>query len=217
MPKHIGMDMVTGKGVTSDCSSILSAMSDDRKPFPPTEPALKLTRPSAEAWAATVAEERRHLLEDQEALREREQNLRNYEVRLRALQAEIDASHSAAAPKSSDSTSPFPSGQGTRGPFGGETALKTAWDKLHRARELFEAEQSHLREDRHAIREQITALKHREEAVSAREALLNERETHANAAALPAQPVAGAQTESAVSRLTRVPFNMARSVFGGKK
>jgi hypothetical protein len=32
-----------------------------------------------------------------------------------------------------------------------------------------------------------------------------------------AQPIAAEQTMSAVTRLTRAPFDMARSVFGGKK
>ena len=59
--------------------------------FPTAEAALKPARSPAEKWAATVAEERRRLQEDNESLRERESNLREYEARLRILQAEIEA------------------------------------------------------------------------------------------------------------------------------
>ena len=52
------------------------------------------------------------------------------------MQAEID---SRREPQSSTSVSPFPAG---------ELSLQSAWDKLIRARELLEAEQTHLREDR---------------------------------------------------------------------
>ena len=192
-------------------------MSDDRNPLSPSESAPRPLRPSAEAWAATLAEERRHLVDDHDALREREQNLRNYEARLRALQEEIDAGRGLSAPLSSDSTPPLSARQGTRPPFGDETAMLSAWDRLHRARELLEAEQSHLREDRHAMRDQLATLKQREAALLARETLLAEREAHASALALPSAPVAGEPSESAVMRLTRAPFELARSVFGGKK
>lgn len=178
---------------------------------------LKLTRPSAEEWAATLVEERRRLQEDHEALREREQNLRNYEKRLRALQEEIEAGRATAANGKSGSMAPMPVRQITRIPFGDETVLMSAWEKLHRAREILEAEQAHVREDRHVIREQTEALKRREVAVMAREEALAEREARA-IELLTAS--GGATTDdtavSAVSRLTRVPFNMARSVFGGK-
>lgn len=182
--------------------------------FPAPEPSLRLRRPAIDNWAATLAEERRRLLEDQEALREREQNLRNYEARLRALQHEIEAGRSAPAA----TVPPTPATRSSRVPFEDAAALPAAWDKLHRARELLEAEQAHLREDRHAMREQEAAMKRREEAVAAREAAVAERE-----ALLPepgpeaGEPVAAEHTLSAVTRLTRAPFNMARSIFGGGK
>lgn len=199
--------------------------------FPPTEPTLKLPRVSAEKWAETLAEERRRLQEDHEALREREENLREYEARLRALQAEIEASRACApaptrpaAPAAAmvthapSSTAPFlrPS---SRTPFHDDPALQAAWEKLHRAREILEAEQNHLRDDRIAIREQQNAIKQREHALNDREARLAEREALlAEAAPAPeGEPIAGEHTMSAVTRLTRAPFNMARSVFGGKK
>ncbi len=186
--------------------------------FPASEPVLKLSRPSAEKWAAALLEERRRLLEDQDALREREQNLRNYEARLRALQEEIETGRGLATHATSDSMASFPTRQMSRPPFGNETDLATAWAKLHRARELFEVEQSHLREDRHAIREQEVVLKRREATVAVREAQLAERETNA-AGETPGsdEPVAGEHSMSAVTRLTRMPFDMARSVFGGRK
>lgn len=186
--------------------------------FPTPAPVLKLARPSAEKWAATLAEDRRRLQEDHEALRDREANLREYEARLRALQAELEASRAglpaaaAASAAARPTLTPFqrPS---SRTPFGDENALHAAWDKLHRARELLEVEQTHLRDDRFVIRDQMDSLKKREEALAAREVRLNERETLVAAA----MPIASEHTMSAMTRLTTTPFEMARSVFRGKK
>lgn len=180
--------------------------------------ALQLARPSTEKWAASLAEERRRLLEDHEALREREENLRSYEKRLRALQEEIVAGRSATTTLKAGTTAPHPPRQVTRLPFGDETALLSAWEKLHRAREILEAEQAHVRDDRNVIREQAAALKRREAAVIAREEQVTEREARAiELLTSSGVTVASESGESAVSRLTRVPFDMARSVFGGKK
>lgn len=198
--------------------------------FPAPAPTLKLVRPSADKWAATLADERRRLLEDQEALREREENLRQYEARLRALQAEIETGRTGAAASpgaaAAASTSERSSGvpfqrPGSRAPFGDEAALQAGWEKLHRAREILEAEQNHLRVDRLAIREQETAVKRREQAVAEREMRVAEREaavpaTAANGAATE-EPVASEHTMSAVTRLTRAPFNLARSMLSGKR
>lgn len=185
--------------------------------LPRPEPALKLVRPSAEKWAATLAEERRRLEEDQEALREREENLRRYEARLRVLQVEIEAGRNGRGPATNlPVAAEQPVDSGKREPEGDENALVAAWSKLHRARELLEAEQAHLREDRHAIREQDAALRHRETALEAREQTLAEREQRLEHASVSCEPVASEQTMSAMTRLTRVPFDMARSVFGGK-
>ena len=178
------------------------------------EPALKLPR-SSEKWAATLAEERRRLHEDQEALREREQNLRDYESRLRALQAEIEAGRAPQASTAVRSNAPFlrPSSQT---PFVDDPVLKSAWEKLHRAREILEAEQKNLRDDRIALQELEKQLKRRDEALTAREAKLAAREALVTAAA-PAHPAEGDAKPSAVSKITRAPFDMARSVFRGKK
>lgn len=181
--------------------------------FPPPAPTLKLVRPSAEKWAANLAEERRRLQEDHDVLREREENLRDYEARLRALQAEIEASRQgitapamvAMAASAPATAMPFhrPS---SLTPFGDEVALKAGWEKLHRARELLEVEQTHMRHERVVLHDQLEALKQREDAVAAREAAVSEREALITAA----QPVAG---ESAMSRLTTAPFQF----FAGKK
>jgi hypothetical protein len=190
--------------------------------LPPAAPALKLARPSAEKWAATLAEERRRLQEDQEALRERESNLREYESRLRILQADIEAARAvptfapgAASPGSRAPISHFQRPT-SRAPFTDDAGLQAAWEKLHRAHELFEAEQANLRDDRIAISELADATKRREEAVAARELRLAEREALV-AAAIPEMMGNTPETGgSAMSKLTRGPFNLARSVFGGK-
>ena len=107
---------------------------EDAITFPTPEPELKLARPSAEKWAATLAEERLRLQEDQEALREREDNLREYESRLRQLQAEIEAgrsgpvAHGTHAPLTSRSTPPLFQPPMSRAPFNEERALQAAWE-----------------------------------------------------------------------------------------
>ena len=188
--------------------------------FPPPEPALKLARPSAEKWAATLAEERLRLQEDQEALREREENLREYEARLRMLQAEIEAGRSPSGSNAPTPTRQTPSifqRPTSRAPFNEDPALASAWEKLHRAREIFEAEQKNLRDERITIRELELMIKRRTEELTEREARLAEREALVVAATPSAEPAPSEQQTSAVSRITRAPFDMARSVFGGKK
>jgi len=194
--------------------------------FPPPAPILKLARPSAEKWAATLAEERRRLQEDHDALRDREANLRDYEARLRDLQAEIEASRPGAmtplaAPVSrpTGSLAPRPS---SRTPFTEDPALHQAWEKLHRARELLEVEQAHLRDERMVFHDQSEDLKRREFLVAGREAQVAEREalvaaaSSASVSSADAEPIAGEHTMSAMTRLTTAPFKMARSVFRGR-
>ena len=186
--------------------------------FPSPIPSLKLARPSAEKWAAALREERRRLMEDQEALREREQNLREYEARLRALQEEFTTNRQTKSAVPADA-SPKVLFRPMLPLLSGNTeALKMAWEKLHRTRELLAAEQAHVREDRHALREQETAVKRREEAVAAREQALAEREAYMTAELTSSGALsADEHPASAVSRLSRMPFDLARSVFGGKK
>lgn len=192
--------------------------------FPSRPPVLKLTRarsavqPTAEKMALSLAEERRRLQEDHDALRLREENLRHYEARLRALQDEIEAGREAVQP-TARTAAPFvrPS---SNAPFDGDSALQAAWGKLHRARELLESEQTHLRNERISTQEKEDELKRREKNVAERELRVAERERALLESATTAQaeqPIAAEQTMSAVTRLTRSPFEMARSVFSGKK
>ena len=194
--------------------------------FPARPPALKLPRSSAalptpEKWAVTLAEERRSLKEDHEALRVREENLRDYEARLRALQDEIERARPASAVPVRPAALVAPVARTpSRAPFESEAALQSAWEKFHRTRELFEAEQAHLRSERISTQEKENDMKRREKAVAEREARLAERErlvAEATAPVAAAQPIGAEHTMSAVTRLTRGPFDMARSVFGGKK
>src|SRR5687768_4887099 len=125
--------------------------------FPPPGPDLRLSRPPTAKWAATLAEERLRFQEDQEALRTREENLREYESRLRLLQAEIEAGRTLGSTQHvatpTRSTAPFFQRPSSRVPFSEDPALAAAWEKLHRAREILEAEQKNLRDDRISIRE----------------------------------------------------------------
>src|SRR5262249_28252748 len=153
--------------------------------------------------------------EDQDALRERETNLREYEERLRAWQAELDAGRPAAGATqrpAGATVAPFqrPS---SRTPFSAEDpALQAAWEKLHRARELFEAEQMHLRGDRIALKDQDEELKRRDAEISAREVRVAEREALLLAAMpapdAPGEPVGAEHTMSAVTRLARSPLSV---------
>jgi DNA repair exonuclease SbcCD ATPase subunit len=189
--------------------------------FPPVAPVLKLTRPPAEKWAATLAEERRRLQEDHEALREREANLRDYEARLRALQAELEAGRVAPPVTTRATAAPFLRSS-SKAPFMDDAGLQAAWEKLHRAREILEAEQRHMRDERIVLSEKDADVQQRAQAVAAREARVAAREELIAAATPPAtvpsgEPVASEHTMSAVTRLTRAPFNLARSVFRAKE
>ncbi|MEI6463778.1 MAG: hypothetical protein WCQ89_03585 [Verrucomicrobiota bacterium] len=189
--------------------------------FSSSAPAPKAANPSAESWAVTINEERLRLQEDQDALREREENLREYEARLRSLQAEIEADRvpsAAPLPMVSRSTPSLFQRPSSREPFTDGANLYSAWEKLHRAREILEAEQKNLRDDRITLREHEAMIKHREAVLTDREAQLTEREALLiNAAPLIAAPVDEEIEQSAVSRLSRMPFQVARSVFGGRK
>lgn len=167
------------------------------------------------ANAAALEAERRRLEEDADALRLREANLREYEAHLRALQSEMDAARGGQP----HTNAPFP----TRSlpPFAHDDAsLEAAWQKLHRARELSEAEQAHLRDDRLAMHAFEVELKQREAAVAAREARVAQQEELQAAAEAPRtkrEPMAGQQTISAFTRLTRAPFLIAESLRGKNK
>ena len=185
--------------------------------FPSMKPELKLNTTAAERdelHAATLLEERRRLDEDLQVLRAREANLRDYETHLRALQGQIESS-TPTVPSVGRAGGPgCPSRPASGAPVENEAALSAAWEKLHRARELMEAEQAHLRDDRLNLKETAAVLKRREDALALREARLTEREEQLAVAtasfteSLKAPP-------SAMARFTQAPFAMAKSVFGG--
>ena len=165
------------------------------------------------------------LHEDMDSLREREENLREYESRLRQLQSEVESGRALVVamgtnPPMPIRNTPTPFHRPTSvAPFHDDASLQAAWEKLHRAREILEAEQKNLRDERITMREQETQMRRREEAVAEREVRLTDREALVVAAAgvVHAMPVEEVAHVSAVSRITRAPFDIARSVFGGKK
>lgn len=149
--------------------------------------------------------DRQRLEADLAALHEREENLRAYEEHLRAMQAEIDARR---VPESSTSVSPFPAG---------ELSLQTAWDKLIRARELLEAEQTHLRDDRLALQAERSEFKRQQATLAAREQAVTAREQALTNPEPVLEPMAGQHTIGAASRFTFSPFALARSVLRSGK
>lgn len=182
-------------------------------PSPAGAPALRLARrpriqsadtPPGRGSAAAS------FVADLEALREREANLRAYEERLRVWQGELDARAGAApefpAPVAGSSFL-RPS---SHSPFARDLSLEAAWEKLHRARALLEAEQRQLCDDRLKFRDADAGLRERETDLAAREAQLAERER-----ALAAAATASAATDSgsAAWNLTRAPFRAARAIF----
>jgi hypothetical protein len=171
--------------------------------FPAAKPELKL--PSHSSHPLPL-EERRRMDADIEALRLREANLRDYEARLRAWQEQIDANPSPGGP-----AAPATAG---RMPVEGDPVLKSAWDKLIRARELLEAEQAHLRDDRLNLKEAMAVLKRREEALALRDARVTQREEELHAALEASMAEQG--KSSALARFTQAPFAMAKSVFSSK-
>jgi hypothetical protein len=188
-------------------------------------PSPGLTEASLSASAVALELERRRIQEDSEALQVREENLREYEARLRALQKELDAIRGGTAGGAQNARSTPPFSTRSMAPFSHDDAgLEAAWQKLHRARELTEAEQAHLRDDRLAMRALEANLKEREAAVAEREARVAAQEQliaaalprpkQPRAAAKKREPVAGEQTISAFTRLTRAPFLIAESLRG---
>ena len=100
------------------------------------------------------------------------------------------------------------------GPYG-TAALQEGWDKLYRARAILEAEQTHLRDDRIALQGEIDALRKREQALADREWHIAEYERLV--ALEKAEADDKRENASTIAKLTRAPFDMARSVFGTKK
>jgi len=149
------------------------------------------------------AQERRRWHEDLDLFRAQEENLRAYEQRLRKIQAQLEADRvlwfSASARPSSHS------------PFTDDAALREAWAKLQRANELMEAERSNFRDDRLAMQDHHAAVKRREAQLRDREIQLALQEKRLRELPPPPPPT------SAIKSFTRMPFEMARAVFGSAK
>lgn len=176
--------------------------------FPANKPELKLSTHSAHPL-----EERRRMDEDIEALRQREANLREYEAHLRNWQEQIEKGQAQTTPPAVIAPAVMartPSGA----PFESDPSLQIAWDKLIRARELLEAEQAHLRDDRLNLKETAAVLKRREDAIALREARLAQREEQLSAAV--DASIAEHTKASTFARFTQAPFAIAKSVFGSK-
>jgi hypothetical protein len=110
----------------------------------------------------------------------------------------------------------------SRSPFGEDhyqptqqEALQAAWDKLYRARALLEAEQQHLRDDRISLQGELESLTLREGAVIAREQRLQQIEAQMELERFEAEQAR--QSQTTIGRITRAPFEMAKSVFTAKK
>jgi hypothetical protein len=123
-------------------------------------------------------------------------------------------SQGISRPMESDNTVPFDNGSAS--PHG-QAGLQAAWDKLYKARSILEAEQVHLRDDRIALQGEIELLEQRVQNVAAREERIQQLELHYQMQAAAVQDAqAEKDSQSALTRLTRAPFDMARSVFGKK-
>jgi hypothetical protein len=154
------------------------------------------------------------IAEDLAHLRDREENLRAYEVRLRALQVEIESSRDQTRVVSRGITSSPFLAPSSRTPFD-DGSLQAAWEKLHRARSLLEAEQTHVREDRLALVDEKASLKRREEQLAFREARFAAAQKVTVDAAAAAQEIE--DNAGPMSRLTRAPMAIAKSVFSAKR
>ena len=187
--------------------------------FPhPSAPGVELKVPRRNAAQAAYADLldrstndiNHRIAEDMEALRQREENLREYEARLRALQADVDLGRIPVRPA--------PAPMASRSPFD-DGSVQAAWEKLHRARSLLEAEQSHMREDQLALKEEREILRRRSADLDVREARLAARERPAALAEASetGRPARAEETAGVMDRFTRAPFAMAKSVFGSRK
>jgi hypothetical protein len=194
--------------------------------FPPFPPKLKLERRPTDKSPGHVEDERNRLEGEKHALEDREPDLKKHEERSRAVEQEGPAREETVASSAVSTSAPFGqhhrSGSVERDDNDG--ALQTGWEQLHRARELLEAEQGNVRNERVGLRDFNELLKLREAAVAAREVAVAdreravaEREAQLAAAAPPPDPAAASTEASAMTRLTRAPFAIARSVLGPKK
>lgn len=114
--------------------------------------------------STVIAQDRRRCHEELDELREREENLRRYEERLRDMQGRLETQRltTAAAPAH---------GGGQPDP-----QLLTAWEKLHRASELLEAERATFRDERMAMKDLEQTIRRREERLRQLEAQIAQHE-----------------------------------------
>jgi hypothetical protein len=161
--------------------------------------------------ANKIAQERRRWHDDLDQLREQENNLHDYEARLRQVQAQLE----------SDRVLWFSArNTASRSPFAEDPSLKDAWQKIQRATELLEAERANFCDEKLTFAEYEAEVKRREEKI--KETAVKNEELNHRQPALPSSPVPpdvsmGAATLSAVKTFSRSPFEMAKSVFSGKK
>lgn len=192
--------------VGRSCLESRFTMNNTAFPAPGPKPTLKLSR---RPHGGNDDLQQRHLADELAEIREREANLAEYEARLRSWQAQLDEQNNV--PISSTSSAPFLPAS-TRMAPGSDAALRSAWDRLHRARELLAAEQNQVRDERLALRDAERQVKQREADVTAREAKVALREQAIAAAEAPrTHKNAG---DGAVKRLTQAPFRVARAMFG---
>lgn len=177
-------------------------------PFAGAKPVLKLPRRGAAAGSETSVETetaaRWQIADELAEMRRREANLAEYESRLRVWQSQLDAQSRSRGETSNPFIRP------AANTMADDPVLTSAWGRLYRARELLEAEQRQMRDDRIAHRDAELALKRREAELDAREARLTEREraVEATLAGIEARKVG-----AVVRRLTRAPFVAAKTMF----
>jgi FixJ family two-component response regulator len=161
--------------------------------------------------ANKIAQDRRRWHDDLDQLREQEANLHDYEARLRQVQAQLE----------SDRVLWFSARHApSRAPFADDPSLKEAWQKLQRASELLEAERANFRDEKLAFLEYEAEVKRREEKIqeiALKNEELNQLQPALTPSLVPPDVSMGAATLSVVKTLSRSPFEMAKSVFSGKR
>ena len=166
---------------------------------------------SNEPCPESVTQAGSSLASEFDRLRECETNLRDYETRLREWQERLDRGERSVVPA-------IPSARcaGNSAPLVEDPDLRAAWQKLFRARELIDAEQDHLRDDRISAQGREAEIKRREKAIEQRELKMAERERVVSEAqaALAAAP-APLRSISKLERFSNAPFAIAKAVFSG--
>ncbi len=108
--------------------------------------------------AAAIAQERRRWHEELDQLREREDNLRSYEQRLRTMQAQIENERVNRPASTADGGSANQIDRAEQ-----EALLRAEWEKVHRAKQVIEAEAALHRDERMTLQELEKQIRQREE------------------------------------------------------